>query len=343
MRIGIVLDGRRTADEVADLARLADDCGIRQLWLSGGARTKDHFLRLAVAATRTERIQLGPVAVSPFEAHPARIAVELLTLHEIARGRATIVLGGGGDFAATLGVRLAGRVDAVAETIDVVRALARGGEVNHRGRRFEVRGLFSPWTDVPAPPLYVGANRPRMLAMAARKADGVMFTDMPLDALASLVAAVRAGLAEAGRAAGSMAISNWFVWNVQPTREEAFALARRQLGFRLYYIRDVAPSIGLGDDEARELERRQPEMVRAIFRGGQPWLPPAPVTERLVRHLTLSGGPEDLDACVERLGAFARAGLTEVALAPHGDPARAIRTIGEHVVPAVGADRGGVE
>ena len=207
MRVGIVLDGRRTADEIAELAKLAEDCGIRQLWLSGGARTKDHFLRLAVAATRTTAIQLGPVAISPFEAHPARIAVELLTLHEIARGRAAVVLGGGGDFAATLGVRLEGRVDAVAETIDVTRAMARGGEVNHRGRRFEVHGLFSPWTGIVAPPLYVGANRSRMIAMAARKADGVMFTDMPLRYLASLIEQLRSELAEAGRPSGGFSIS----------------------------------------------------------------------------------------------------------------------------------------
>lgn len=338
MRVGVVLDGRRTADEVADLAKLAEDCGIHHLWLSGGSRTKDHFLRLAVAATRTTAIQLGPIAVSPLEAHPARLATELLTLQEIARGRAAVVLGGGGDFAATLGVGFEGRVDAVEDTIDVTRALARGGEVNHRGRRFQVRGLFSPWTGIAAPPLYVGANRPRMIRMAARAADGVMFTDMPLAHVRSLVEPVRAGLAEAGRSGGDFGISNWFVWNVQETREEAFALARRQLGFRLYYVREVAAAIGLPEAEARELERRQPEMLRAIFEGGQPWAPPAPVAERLIRHLTLSGGREDLDECLERLRAFARAGLTEIALAPHGDPARAIRLIGEHVLPLVQKD-----
>jgi alkanesulfonate monooxygenase SsuD/methylene tetrahydromethanopterin reductase-like flavin-dependent oxidoreductase (luciferase family) len=335
MRVGIVLNGRRTADEIADLARLAEECGIDRLWLSGGSRTKDHFLRLAVAATRTTRIQLGPVAVSPFEAHPARIAIELLTLHEIAGGRAAVVLGGGGDFAATLGVGFEGRVDAVEDTIDVTRAMARGGEVNHQGRRFRVGGLFSPWSGIVAPPLHVGANRPRMIGMAARKADGVMFTDMPLAHVPALVARVRGALAAAGRSAADFAIGNWFVWNVQDTREHALALARRQLGFRLYYIRDVAAAIGLPEAEARELEGRQREMLRAIFAGGQPWAPPDGVADRLIRHLTLSGGPEDLDGCVERLLAFERAGLTEIALAPHGDAARAIRLLGERVLPLV--------
>src|SRR5437868_3603043 len=65
MRVGVVLDGRRSATEIAELARLAESCGLAHVWLGAGARTKDHFVRLAVAAAATRRIQLGAVAVSP--------------------------------------------------------------------------------------------------------------------------------------------------------------------------------------------------------------------------------------------------------------------------------------
>jgi len=69
------------------------------------------------------------------------------------------------------------------------------------------------------------------------------------------------------------------VWNVQESLDEALRLARRQLGFRLYYIRDVAPSIGLSEAEALELEAKQPEMIRALFQGAEPWMPPAHVAD----------------------------------------------------------------
>src|SRR5262245_12580596 len=267
MRVGVVLDGRRSAAEIAELARLAEANGFSHVWLSGGARTKDHFVRLALAAAATRRIRLGPVALSPFEMHPVRIGLSLLTLDEVAPGRACLVLGAGGDLAATLGLPARGRGDAVAERVDIVRALAAGGEIHYAGAHYRVDGLFSPWRNVPMDRLYLGANRPRMLRLAARKADGVMVTDMPLGYLGSLIGRVRAELAAAGRDASSFAISNWFVWNVQETREEAMRLARRGLGFRLYYLRDVASSIGLAEADAQELERRQPEMLRALFRG----------------------------------------------------------------------------
>ena len=72
-------------------------------------------------------------------------------------------------------------------------------------------------------------------------------------------------------------------------------IAKRQLGFRLYYIRDVATAIGLGEAEARELAERQPEMKRAIFQGKTPWLPSPDVVDRLIEHLTLTADRRGLD------------------------------------------------
>lgn len=335
MRVGVVLDGRRSAVEIAELARLAETYGFSHIWLSGGARTKDHFVRLALAAAATRRIRLGPIAVSPFEMHPVHIGLALLTLDEIAPGRACLVLGAGGDLAATLAPPKRGRVEAVEECLDILRAQAAGGEINYAGAHYRVTGLFSPWSRVAMDRFYLGANRPRMLRLGARKADGVMVTDMPLGYLGALVARIRAELTEAGREPTTFALSNWFVWNVQDTLAEAERLARRQLAFRLYYIREIASSIGLTDAEARELAANQPEMLRAIFGGREPWSPPPPVAQRLIEHLTLTSDRRGLEGCIGRLLDFARLGLTEIALAPHGDPAAAIKLIGDAVIPAV--------
>src|SRR5262245_59777203 len=217
MRVGVVLDGRRTAAEIAELSQLAETYGFSHMWLSGGARTKDHFVRLAVAAAATRRIKLGPIAVSPFEMHPVRIGLALLTLDEIAPGRACIVLGAGGDLAATLNPPARGRVGAVEECLDILRAQAAGGEITYEGAHYRVTGLFWPWGRVAMDRVYLGANRPRMLRLAARKADGVMVTDMPLAYLPTLLARVRGGLEDANRDPRSFAVSNWFVWNVQET------------------------------------------------------------------------------------------------------------------------------
>jgi len=335
LKLGIVLNGRRSASEIAELAQLAEQQGFAHFWLSGGSRTKDHFLRLASAATRTKRIQLGPVAISPFEMHPVRIGLSLLTLNEMAGGRASIVLGGGGDLAATLNLPLKNRVQAVAETVDLIHLLGRGGEIKYRGRVCQTIGLFSPWKKVSVPPLYIGANRPKMLQMAAEKTDGVMVTDMPLGYVKSLVDQVRRGLLRAKRDLQKFRMNNWFVWNVQDTEEEAQRLARRTLGFRLYYVRDVAASIGLTSAQAIDLQRKQPDMLRAIFEGRDPYIPSRDVATTLIDHLTITSSQQHLDKSVEKLHEFEKQGLNEMALAVEGNPVSAIKRLGEKVLPLV--------
>jgi len=70
LKVSIVLDGTASAGKLADLARLAEQNKIECLWLSAGSRTKDHFVRLALAATLTTKIHLGAIATSPFEMLP---------------------------------------------------------------------------------------------------------------------------------------------------------------------------------------------------------------------------------------------------------------------------------
>src|SRR2546425_12121840 len=87
MRVGVVLDGRRSAAEIAELARLAEAQGLAHVWLSGGARAKDHFVRLALAAAATPPIRLGPGALSPLEMPPGSIRLGPVTPDGIAPGR----------------------------------------------------------------------------------------------------------------------------------------------------------------------------------------------------------------------------------------------------------------
>jgi 5,10-methylenetetrahydromethanopterin reductase len=335
LQIGVVLDGRRSAAEIAELARLAEENGIAHLWLSGGTRTKDHFLRLSLASTQTKRIQLGPVAISPFEMHPVRIALSLLTLDEMASGRASIVIGGGGDLAATLGVPSSHKVRAVSETVDIIRLLGRGGEVNYHGKSFQVNGLFSPWSQVKTPPIYIGANRPMMIRAAAKKADGIMMTDMPLDHAANLVQQAKLALVDAGRDPSQFRMNNWFVWNLQETQEQARRQALRTIAFRLYYIKDIAPTIGLDETEALELQRKQPAMIRTTFEGKDPESLPKHVADSLIDHLTISGSLSGVDHHIERLREFGKNGLNEMALFVQGDPLPALKLLGQRVIPAL--------
>ncbi len=96
MDIEIILEPDLHPNQVAELAVAAEKYGVRALWSSNYYQQWDAFLSLIPAAQQTSKILLGPLAVSPFEMHPLKMANALLTLNELSDGRAIIAVGAGG-------------------------------------------------------------------------------------------------------------------------------------------------------------------------------------------------------------------------------------------------------
>jgi 5,10-methylenetetrahydromethanopterin reductase len=87
MDIEIILEPDLHPNQVAELAVAAEKYGVRALWSSNFYQQWDAFLSLIPAAQQTSKILLGPLAVSPFEMHPLKMANALLTLNELSDGR----------------------------------------------------------------------------------------------------------------------------------------------------------------------------------------------------------------------------------------------------------------
>lgn len=155
----------------------------------------------AVAAT-TERIQLATMVTCPtFRYHPAVVAQKAATLGVLSGGRFTLGLGAG----ERLNEHVVGaawpsvdeRHERLAEAIDVIRLLFRGGYQRYRGHhvRLDDARLF----DLPEQPvpIAVAASGPRSAALAGRGADALI----AIDALP--------GIVEAFDAAGGAGKPRW--------------------------------------------------------------------------------------------------------------------------------------
>ena len=108
MQIEIIIGCDMHPDEVAEYAIAAERAGVRTLWHSNLPNGWDPFIGLSGAAQVTSRIKLGVLALSPYEMHPVRIAYSIISLNELAEGRAILGLGGGGAMALATTVRPAG-------------------------------------------------------------------------------------------------------------------------------------------------------------------------------------------------------------------------------------------
>ena len=188
MRIHFILEPG-SAEEFLHLGRLAESYGFEAVWTANHAAARDPFMAFSRLAHESESIRMGPVAVSPFEVHPLKMANQLLTLNEFAGGRANLVVGGGGGTAIAMHIKPdrasmhPQMVRGVRECVEFLKSIDPEQVINFRGEVFQIDAYRPGWARDAAPIIYVGATKPQMLRMAAKVADGVMFSDLTLSRL----------------------------------------------------------------------------------------------------------------------------------------------------------------
>lgn len=337
MRIHFILEPAPAEDFLA-LGQLAEDLGFDAVWTANHASAPDPFLAFSPLARDSSRIRLGPVAISPFELHPLKLANSLLTLNQFANGRANIVVGGGGGTMIAMHLK-SGRyvmhnkmVRGVRECVEFLHAAGPEGPLDFAGEVFQVDGYHPAWATAPPPRVYVGATKPQMLRMAAQVADGVMFSDLTEGRLAETLAILNGGL-EGHRQQSDFRINNLYAWHVKKDRAEAAAEARRKLWVRgmveRWYIEPF-----LEATEVSQVEANMAGIINA-YRTNSPEIDdlPASLVEKLVDELTFCGDYSDLDRLIERMRVFASAGITEMGLRLYDDPADSIRLIADAIGP----------
>ncbi|MER3438511.1 MAG: hypothetical protein C4346_13515, partial [Chloroflexota bacterium] len=163
--------------EMAAMARLAEDAGFDSLWIG------DHLLYrgpgeeprgpweawslLAALATVTTRVELGPFVACALFHNPAILAKKAATIDEISGGRLILGLGAGWhepEFAA-YGLAFDHRVSRFEEAFTIIRTLLRQGAIDFAGRYYTARDcVLVPRGPRPEGlPLMVGSLGERML------------------------------------------------------------------------------------------------------------------------------------------------------------------------------------
>ena len=180
VRFGVFITPEAT-ERPLRVAALADELGFDILGIQDHPyqrRFFDTWTLLAAVAMRTERIRFFPdVANLPLRP-PATLAKAAATLDILSGGRLELGLGAGGFWDAIKAydgpVRTAGEsVSALEEAIQVIRLLWSGQHgIKFEGEFYHLRGAHSG--PVPSHPIgiWLGAYRPRMLALIGRLADG---------------------------------------------------------------------------------------------------------------------------------------------------------------------------
>jgi alkanesulfonate monooxygenase SsuD/methylene tetrahydromethanopterin reductase-like flavin-dependent oxidoreductase (luciferase family) len=320
---------------MAELGQLAERYGIAGVWVSNHLGSRDPFVNFVPLAERTTRLTMGPTALSPFEVHPAKMGNLLFTLNEISEGRAHVAIGGGGGTIEAMNIKPVRMVRAVRECIEMLRLGTSGKAGSYKGELFQMQWVDWSWAKAKPAALYVAANGPQMLKMAARCGDGIMVSDFTPSRIRWAREIIDPVLAERGRNIADFPLLNFWAWHVKETREAAHREARTYLMARGTiwepYIHDVVSA-----EEAAVVKKHYPAFVRA-YQKRSPDIDgvPAALVEKIVDRGVSASALSDIDREIAKLQALRDAGLTGVALCLYNDPEFSVRVIGERVIPAL--------
>jgi probable F420-dependent oxidoreductase len=183
LKIGVQLpevEFAYTWPQLAHMATLAEDTGFDSIWLGDHLMYRhpgqppvgpfEAWTTLASLAAITRRVQLGPLVASLGFHNPAMIAKMAATIDQVSNGRFILGIGSGWNEAEYRGYGFPfdHRVDRFEESLAIIRQLLTTGECTFAGKYFQLDDgiLFPAPVQSGGPPLMIGSNGKRMLAVA---------------------------------------------------------------------------------------------------------------------------------------------------------------------------------
>ena len=95
MKFGIEFVPQIPLKELVRLVKIAEDVGFEYAWITDHYNNKNVYETLALIASETETIKMGPGVTNPYVRSPAISASAIATIDEISEGRATFGIGPG--------------------------------------------------------------------------------------------------------------------------------------------------------------------------------------------------------------------------------------------------------
>jgi probable F420-dependent oxidoreductase len=183
-RFGINIRDASSRAEWQDKARKVEALGYSVLLVP------DHLAAMLAtipavmsAADATTRLRIGTNVLNNDLRHPVLLAREAATMDLLTDGRLELGLGAGYmrieyDQAGLRFDRGGIRVERLAESVPIIKDLLGGAEVTFVGQHYRVTShkIYPLPVQRPRPPIIIGGNGPRLLALAAREADTVNLT-----------------------------------------------------------------------------------------------------------------------------------------------------------------------
>ena len=323
-----LLPNRATAAETAALAELAEARGLNGAWAADSPSVfRDAFVTLAACAQRTSVLVLGTAVTNPVTHDPTVLAGMCATLDELSGGRFVLGIGAGESAVRNAGLRPA-TLAQLEESVAAVRSLLAAGSAVYEGRE-----LSFAYGSGPAR-IYLGASGPRMLELAGRIADGVIFqVGSAPSAVEYALERIAAGAASAGRELGDIELCARLAVSIAADGSRARDEMRAYAGIAANTIARTVPRSALPDEVHADLDALRSAYEYGLH-GAAAAAHSALVTDRVLGVVAAAGTADEVAV---RLGAIAAVGVDRIIVPLNVSANRELlEALARDVVPALG-------
>ncbi len=304
----------------------AEKTGFNTLWVTDHFNNRNVYVSLAIVSAYTDRIKFGPGVTNPYMAHPIVTAQAVSTLNEIAPGRVICGIGVGDRTTLEMvNMKPSKPLATVRESVEIIREITSGENLVMQGEIFTVSGAKLNFRMTNRIPIFVGAQGPKMLALAAEVGDGVLINASHPDDIEHAMGFVEEGAAKAGKALGDLEVAAYTSFSIAKEPEKA---AKAVVPVVAYIVAGCPESILQNHGISIETGTR---IRKAIVRGE--WKEAfSHITGEMIEAFSICGTPETV---VEKIHKLVKAGTTQiVAGSPIGPNMRkSINTIAVEVFP----------
>ena len=306
--------------KIGYMAKLAEDAGFQNIWITDHYNNRDVWTTLAVLSLMTNRIRLGTGVTNPYTRNAAITASSIASINEISGGRAILGIGPG-DKATfdKMGIDWDKPLSRVKEAVLAIRAFLAREQVNQAGFK-GAQMAFSTGKI----PIYIGAQGPKMLELAGSIADGVLINASHPDDFKFAVPVIRQGAEKAGRKPEDVQVCAYASFSADKDQAKAVNASKIVVAFIVAGSpENVLQRHGIGMDEARKISDR---LAKYDFKSAM-----EAVTPKMSEAFSVSGNAQD---CRARVDELLKTGVTQVVVGSPIGPNKesAIKLIGKQVI-----------
>ena len=312
-KLGLRLHSGLDPHRCVELAKAAEAHHFASVWFAENPFERGVLPAAAACAAATQRIGIGIGVWNPYTRHPSLIAMEIGALDALAQGRASLGIGSGiASAIGKLGVDNKRPLAALRDTFQIVRGLLRGGEVSYSGTVFsadKVKLGYAPSRSDLS--ILMAARGDKALALAGEIADGLVISNMcPPAFTARAVEIVRKAAAKSGRTSPARVVQ-YVPCAPGGDGTQARRAIKPALAAMLKQYWTLAQNVPSAKVALRHSGIPEADMAAAVDRIAAGDRAEDILDDRFIDAFAIAGSAEQ---CRERIGAYARAGVSELAL-----------------------------